>query len=210
MVALTSSIVAPLRLSAEGVRRRAARRPRCVAIARARPRSMNDLELPAPSSALGKLQRGRGAGWIEAVERSDGRELLVTCLAADPRWDSQVEDRASYYAELCIALAVPAIHIDPQGLKDDDARWLRFDVLAKWPDATTRRRSQFCRTTYVPALTPTLVWHLSHASRRDADRGRRRSRRGQPHPPRRRRVAARRALDRKSAGTGASCGTATM
>lgn len=116
---------------------------------------MNDLELAAPSSALGKLQRGRGAGWIEAVERSDGRELLVTCLAADPRWDSQVEDRASYYAELCIALAVPAIHIDPQGLKDDDARWLRFDVLAKWPDATTRRRSQFCRTTYVPALTPT-------------------------------------------------------
>lgn len=123
---------------------------------------MSDLELAAPSSALGKLQRGRGAGWIEAVERSDGRELLMTCLAVDPRWDSQVEDRASYYAELCIALAVPASQIDPQGLKDDDARWLRFDVLAEMARRDDTEAIAILQDYVRPGPdADTLVWHLS-------------------------------------------------
>ena len=123
---------------------------------------MSDLELAAPSSALGKLQRGRGAGWIEAVERSDGRELLMTCLAVDPRWDSQVEDRASYYAELCIALTVSASQVDPRGIADDDARRLRFAVLAELARRDDREAIAILQDSVQPGPdADALVWDLT-------------------------------------------------
>src|SRR3954469_20751604 len=59
----------------------------------------------APSyTLLGKLQRGLGAGFLEAlrVERDVAHELLFACLAADPRDDVRTESRGRYYGELCL------------------------------------------------------------------------------------------------------------
>lgn len=92
---------------------------------------MSEVELAPPSSALGKLQRGRGAGWTEAAQHPDGKDMLMTCLAADPRWDSQVESRAAYYAELCILFDVPPASIHPADAADEWTTILRFDVLAE-------------------------------------------------------------------------------
>src|SRR4051794_17772166 len=57
---------------------------------------------------LGKLQRGLGAGFLEAVriERADAHALLLSCLAEDPRREPG-EARGRYYAELCLATRVP-------------------------------------------------------------------------------------------------------
>src|SRR3954451_3148347 len=57
---------------------------------------------------LGKLQRGLGAGVLEAVriERADAHALLLACLAEDPRRDP-AEARGRYYTELCLETRVP-------------------------------------------------------------------------------------------------------
>jgi hypothetical protein len=58
----------------------------------------------APSyTLLGKLQRGLGAGYLEAlrIERDAAHELLLACLAEDPRHDPATESRGRYYGELC-------------------------------------------------------------------------------------------------------------
>src|SRR3954452_7596592 len=59
----------------------------------------------APSyTLLGKLQRGLGAGYLEAlrIERDAAHELLFACLAEDPRHDPRTEARGRYYGELCL------------------------------------------------------------------------------------------------------------
>jgi hypothetical protein len=89
-----------------------------------------DESLADPTTALGQLQRGRGAGWLAATGSSEGRELLAECLARDPRWDTQGESRASYYAELALELEVPAADVDPDAVVDEDTKRLRFGVLA--------------------------------------------------------------------------------
>ncbi len=58
----------------------------------------------APSyTLLGKLQRGLGAGYLEAlrIDRDAAHELLLACLAEDPRRDPRTESRGRYYGELC-------------------------------------------------------------------------------------------------------------
>ena len=57
----------------------------------------------APYDTLeGQLQRGRGEGFLRALDapRSEVHELLLRCITRDPRWDTQLESRDGYYAEL--------------------------------------------------------------------------------------------------------------
>jgi hypothetical protein len=83
------------------------------------------------------LQRGRGAGYLLAVETAPERvwPLLVECIINDPRVDKQVEYRADYYSSLIIETGMD---ITPLGdyLKqndgDDDQFWnltLTFETL---------------------------------------------------------------------------------
>lgn len=53
---------------------------------------------------VGKLQRGRGQGYLDALaaKRSEAQTALLTCLTSDPRTDPQVENRAEYYGRLAI------------------------------------------------------------------------------------------------------------
>src|SRR3954453_1324699 len=63
----------------------------------------------APSyTLLGKLQRGLGAGFLEAlrIDADAAHQLVFACLADDPRHDPRTESRGRYYAELCIATRV--------------------------------------------------------------------------------------------------------
>jgi hypothetical protein len=57
-----------------------------------------------PESLLGQLQRGRGEGYLRslAVRRREAWDHLVDCISNDPRLDSQIEDRAQYYASSAI------------------------------------------------------------------------------------------------------------
>ncbi|MEQ1615418.1 MAG: hypothetical protein ABL904_21920 [Hyphomicrobiaceae bacterium] len=90
---------------------------------------MSGLPLASASTVLGQLQRGRGAGWLAAAEtRAD--DLLRQCLDADPRYDSQVESRAEYYATLAIELGLPARWLSLGAITDESTRSLRLDVLA--------------------------------------------------------------------------------
>jgi hypothetical protein len=65
------------------------------------PRQENHAEA---NSLLGQLQRGRGEGYrrVLCVPRSEGWDYLLDCICNDPRLDSQVEDRAGYYAAVAI------------------------------------------------------------------------------------------------------------
>jgi len=62
------------------------------------------LILAEPDTVLGMLQRGRGAGYLHAVEMAPQRvwPLLIECITNDPRLDKQVQDIADYYSELVI------------------------------------------------------------------------------------------------------------
>jgi hypothetical protein len=65
-------------------------------------------EPAAPTTRLGQLQRGRGAGFRAAIVA--GREAhddVLQCVTTDPRVDSQGESRERYYAELIVALDMP-------------------------------------------------------------------------------------------------------
>jgi hypothetical protein len=101
----------------------------------------------APAATrLGRLQRGRGAGGLQACR--DGalaREDVLACIVADPRLDPQVESRSRYYAEIALWSAAPvapivraADHGEPGSLAVEvlaelavcgqpDARWLLDD-----------------------------------------------------------------------------------
>lgn len=69
----------------------------------------------APSdSALGRLQRGTGRGYLEALAApARGREELLACILRDPRHDPQTECRAAYYAALARELGVGADEVLP-------------------------------------------------------------------------------------------------
>ncbi len=84
-----------------------------------------------PHNPLGQLQRGRGAGWLAASNSTNGSDLLLECIACDPRTDSQVEERADYYGSLARALKLSAAAVAAAPIEDiDNARALRLDVLA--------------------------------------------------------------------------------
>ncbi len=65
--------------------------------------------LADPESLLGMLQRGRGKGYLAALDAAPETvwPLLLECVANDPRLDRDVEDREEYYAGL-----IAATHMD--------------------------------------------------------------------------------------------------
>lgn len=64
---------------------------------------MDDVQVAPPDTVLGQLQRGRGSG-ARAVEHDPNSavDLVAHCVANDPRWDHQVEERDLYYARLML------------------------------------------------------------------------------------------------------------
>jgi hypothetical protein len=61
--------------------------------------------LADPDTVLGMLQRGRGAGYLRAIEMVPQKvwPMLIECVTNDPRLDKQVEyGRAGYYSGLII------------------------------------------------------------------------------------------------------------
>jgi hypothetical protein len=69
--------------------------------------SVDTMTLAPAYTLLGKLQRGLGAGFLEAarIERADAHALLLACLAEDQRRDA-TEARGRYYGELCLETRV--------------------------------------------------------------------------------------------------------
>jgi hypothetical protein len=63
------------------------------------------VNLADPESLLGMLQRGRGKGYLAALEAAPETvwPLLFECVTNDPRLDRQCEERAEYYASLIVA-----------------------------------------------------------------------------------------------------------
>lgn len=61
-----------------------------------------------PSTLLGRLQRGRGEGYRQALAapKPEAWDCLLDCICNDPRLDSQVESRAEHYASLAIETAL--------------------------------------------------------------------------------------------------------
>ncbi len=76
--------------------------------------SVGNTTINPADSLLGQLQRGRGLGYLRALQEkpSSVHPLLVECITRDPRLDTQVETRAGYYARLC---ASTQIDISPIG-----------------------------------------------------------------------------------------------
>ena len=92
-----------------------------------------------PESLLGQLQRGRGEGYrrILSIPRGEAWNGLVDCICNDPRLDSQVEDRAAYYASMASETRKRFQHLasDPLRGRGCPGR-----------GATTDRRLSICRS----------------------------------------------------------------
>lgn len=89
-----------------------------------------------PESLAGKLERGLGSGFLDALEapRAEAHALLVQCVIEDPRWDHQVDSRRWYYGELARRTALPVAPLAEalvrQGPADPDGnQWVTKDVL---------------------------------------------------------------------------------
>jgi hypothetical protein len=82
------------------------------------------LALADPGTTLGKLQRGRGAGWLECLElpRSEANELLWQCIVFDPRVDQQIERREGYYAAIALLTDLDANRLSPENTPPTE-RW---------------------------------------------------------------------------------------
>lgn len=107
---------------------------------------------------LGRLQRGRGAGFLDALDQPRAaRDEVVRCVIEDPRVDWQVESRGTYYASLALRIDAPlAPLVEHLEAWEDDpditTTALCLDVLARaW-----RRGSEAARR---------LPWRLDPASR---------------------------------------------
>lgn len=90
------------------------------------------MSILAPATTrLGQLQRGRGAGYLQAAR--DGAAAIddvLRCILTDPRVDPQVESRARYYAELAMQIAVPIAPI-VRAAGHPETDFAAIDVLAE-------------------------------------------------------------------------------
>jgi hypothetical protein len=94
--------------------------------------------LAPPDTSLGRLQRGLGTGarWAIAVADSSAQEQILMCVLNDPRWDSQLDQRADYYAQLALRLGMDAEPLEAflkrsegEDGDQDEAASLALDVL---------------------------------------------------------------------------------
>src|SRR5271155_2869935 len=75
----------------------------------------------SPDSLLGQIQRGRGEGFIRILSTPKGEasRFLMECISNDPRLDSQVEQRAEYYASIAVQVGLDLAPL-AQHLRDHD------------------------------------------------------------------------------------------
>lgn len=68
-----------------------------------------DMVLADPSSLLGQIQRGRGAGFLAALAADPTvvAPLTLVCILGDPRFDRQGDSRGDYYACLAAQCRLP-------------------------------------------------------------------------------------------------------
>lgn len=85
----------------------------------------------APDSLLGLLQRGRGRGYRLALNAPDAREHVLACIAHDPRWWPQIEQRGEYLARLVVALEIPVAELPIDPLDPDLLSGIGFPVLVE-------------------------------------------------------------------------------
>lgn len=100
---------------------------------------IQELGLASSDSTLGKLQRGRGAGWLEVLELpvETAREYVWQCIAYDPRISSQGDSRIEYYARLAELTGLDPTRLRPSQLPpttDEWRRWLVVQVLSRLDD----------------------------------------------------------------------------
>lgn len=78
--------------------------------------------LASSTSLQGQLQRGRGAGFLAALRADPSvvRPLLVECITHDPRWDTQVENRGFFYAELAVEVGLETAPLERHLRENDD------------------------------------------------------------------------------------------
>ena len=98
--------------------------------------ALSDRTWSPPDSLAGKLERGLGKGFLEALEapRVEVHALLTECILDDPRWDHQLDCRDWYYGELArrteLPVAVLADALVQQGREDPEGKqWVTLDVL---------------------------------------------------------------------------------
>ena len=92
--------------------------------------------MPAGTLA-GKIQRGLGSGFLEALEqpRSEVEPIVLGCLADDPRVNAQDENRDLYYARLMLELGIDESRVGTILARDPDRDgmttrdWLPVGVL---------------------------------------------------------------------------------
>ena len=67
-------------------------------------------------SVLGQLQRGRGEGFLAALEMppAEAADLLWKCIVHDPRYDLQIDSRDLYYATLAQEVGLKIERLRPQ------------------------------------------------------------------------------------------------
>lgn len=67
-------------------------------------------------SVLGQLQRGRGEGFLDALEMpgAQAADLVWECIVHDPRYDLQIDSRDLYYATLAQEVGLEVERLRPQ------------------------------------------------------------------------------------------------
>jgi hypothetical protein len=87
-----------------------------------------------PTTFRGQLQRGRGIAARRAASEPQAGDAVYECVLDDPRWDRQVEARASYLARLIRCLELPLAPIEQHLVAFDHEQSedieLLLDVLA--------------------------------------------------------------------------------
>jgi hypothetical protein len=83
---------------------------------------VKETEIAPAETLLGRLQRGRGSGYLQAIAdlNAAARMAVIQCVIKDPRWDAQVEARSAYYANLMIALNAGPDSLEAHLFGDED------------------------------------------------------------------------------------------
>lgn len=127
--------------------------------------------LAAPDSLLGQLQRGRGLGVQRAVTEPDAPSALLECLAHDPRWDRQSEERGEYYANLALQLGVGVDRIPADPRDPDFPLTLAFDVLVELSRSGSPDAAAMLHRYFAEAPQPQW-WVVDHLWREAGEAGR--------------------------------------
>lgn len=136
---------------------------------------------PAPGDTLlGRLQRGTGAGYLEALAADPdvARNALRAAIGLDWRWDTQLDSRSWYYACLADSLGISSGDVEQLILATsehdpgDRADRVAVHVLrqfASWgDDSAVERLIDYVRYGGNPDIP--VEWCMSEGSAADLDR----------------------------------------